>query len=229
MEIIRIKVASMNKRQFIISIFLGALLVILAGFTAVFANSNQNLYLKPKLTQFYRKGFYIGAILGAYGHELPEGAALTDVIFEPVVPFFPGALAGYQFNKYFAIQGEFLVFDHSSSDGYTLNGKYLHAPDHHYLYSGNLLLKGMLPLGKYFSLNGYAGAAVVHEDTFNIIYPGEPPAVNKQVTTLSPDIGVGVEFYFPKYVSIGVSYMYIPAGHGIHSIRYIPLNISFRF
>ncbi len=200
---------------------LGAALSILAAGSSIAA-------IQTGANQIDRNGFYVGLSANLVNHSPPLDASEdADVI--GIVYIAPGATIGYQFNKYIAVQSDFNYFEWSNNNDYSENGVHVNTPDHYYFYSGDLLAKAMLPLGKHFSLNGYGGVAIVHENTYNVRSEGEAPVVNTNRTNLSPVVGAGVEYYFPEYVSIGTSIMYIPASTGIYSTYYMPIYLNVRF
>ena len=181
-----------------------------------------------------RKGVYLLGGAGYGGNtKLPaEVTAGNDVTFNSRIN--PARTvgqvgAGYQFSDYFSVQADYLLFQDDDSSGYDLIFYYVSVPNYYKLTGGDLLAKFMFPSGKYFTLNGYIGAIVAHENAYNLLYVNAAPLIDRTSTNVMPTIGAGAELYFLKYFSLGISYFYAASTGNINAIQYVPVTLAFHF
>lgn len=182
-------------------------------------------------TTYSQSGLYLGANAVFYTHTVPSGAALDTIGWGGNGADYlgVGATIGYQFNPYVALQGDYIYFDSASGSGYYIDSTFINAPDHYDLQGGDVLLKGILPLGTRFALNGFGGVAIINENAYNVIYPGIPPLVNSDITNAMPEIGAGVSVYLMRWLSLDGSVFYAFKTGQINSITSYPVSLTVHF
>ncbi|RNC78338.1 outer membrane beta-barrel protein [Piscirickettsia salmonis] len=187
----------------------------------------QDTNISPVLADS-RLGVYFGGQIVPYGHDLPEGASIGDTLFGSR-SIGLGAVLGYQFNRYFALEGSFYYYNGSSSNTYS--GDTSIGPEHHYLYSGAINAKFLYPVSRRFTVFGLTGIALTHEDTYNkVIYSPSSSTVmvDQQNNRLMPQVGVGMEFYLTPSFSLSSSMIYM-FKNNINSITYFPIGVNYHF
>ncbi len=128
-------------------------------------------------------GFYVGAGLGRASTDLNSGGISGDDRDNAWKGF-----GGYQFNRYFAVEGGYLDLGRASVAG---TGGTLSSDSTAWQAS----LVGSLPLGQQFALIGKVGVARTETDTISTI-GGTPVAANDRNT--DPTYGLGLRYDFTK-------------------------------
>ncbi len=166
--------------------------------------------------------YYFGADLAPYYHPLPPQTANSSKSDDVGLGF--GGYVGYQFSTFGALELGATYFDNDKHNAQGTQGA-----DHYYLYSADILLKGIYPVNPRVSLNGFAGALILHENVYNQVTINTQPIIDRNETDPLPEIGVGVSYFFPKYISLDFATLYAFQVQNIKGMLTIPFSITAHF
>lgn len=162
-----------------------------------------------------KTGFYLGAALGDNHLTPPLGSSLNteldssnfgigDFSFMPII--------GYRFNDYFALEAAYndisndnnIPGENESATNFEGVAK---GPDHYRLWSTSLAAKFIHPWSSGWSVYGKAGAAVTHQDDYNLIDAVDTkPAIDSTTTHVQPLAGGGVTYNFTQDTAVDFGY-----------------------
>lgn len=116
--------------------------------------------------------------------------------------------AGYQFNRYFAVEGGYVHFGKAKYSAALAKGADQGTLDEVVKVSGfNLVAVGILPLGEDFSLFGKIGAIRVRaEHSFDVDIGADTALESETHTKGRPFFGVGAAYNFTKQLSLRAEY-----------------------
>ncbi|MGD9108579.1 MAG: outer membrane beta-barrel protein [Gammaproteobacteria bacterium] len=193
--------------------------------TAAYA---QPTLLTDNSSNLYANGLYFGVQIGHTSlhndnaFTQTASGALADTMLFGISHIGLAGYLGYSFNDYLGVEIDYHHLADMSETGGTMN-----VNNHTRVQSGDVLVKGSLPVCKYLRPFVKGGASYVYQDILNSQNNGATILYQSKANRIMPVAAAGVDIHFTKSIAIDASWTHWFGNSTIHSIDFPALGISY--